>query len=36
MNVARRSDAMGFAKSWVNAWNQRNLDVVLAHYRHDL
>lgn len=24
-----------FAQEWVNAWNSRDLDAVLAHYRDD-
>lgn len=27
--------ARAFAKDWINAWNARDLDAVLAHYSED-
>ena len=26
----------GFAKGWIQAWNQRNLEAVLSHYTEDI
>ena len=26
----------GFAKGWIQAWNQRDLEAVLAHYTEDV
>ena len=28
--------AAGFAKGWIQAWNQRNLEAVLSHYTEDV
>ena len=30
-----RSEAQAFAERWVDAWNRRDIDAVLAHYVDD-
>ncbi len=30
-----RSEALEFAKRWIEAWNRRDIDAVLAHYVDD-
>ncbi len=32
----RREDAVRFAGEWIEAWNQRDIEAVLAHYVDDL
>ena len=28
-------DALAFAREWVDAWNSRDLDRIMAHYTED-
>lgn len=32
----RKQDAKAFARSWLAAWNDRDLDAILEHYDEDI
>jgi ketosteroid isomerase-like protein len=34
--ITTRSDAEKFAEHWADAWNRRDLEAVLAHFRDDI
>ena len=36
VETTQRSDAVNFAKSWIDAWNRRDIEHVLATYADDL
>ena len=34
--ISTRTDAEYFAESWADAWNRRDVEAVLAHFRDDI